>query len=547
MAKFVIKIESILGGMAPNLFRGGPGQFAASIGIDPDLGVDPDTVQSGNLGVKAAGVLSPSSYADISGAGLSGYVKWLLTCPQNELLYAYASDGELISYSVVDSTPTESVIGTPTSGEGNGAAYYNNYIYLATPTNISRYGPLDGTPTLVNTVWTGTTLGSQLALGNPTFPTQAGILYPNHPMHVHSDNKLYVGDFETADNANQGRGKIHWIRTEQGTDEGDTNSGTTQNAFYLPYSYAPIAIASWGNDLAVLAIPLHATGVSSAVVQGRAVLFLWDAINAPALPYRAIPLIDPFASALLNHNGDLYVWSGNLNNGVRLSKYLGGHKLQQIAFFEEGYPPPAGAVDGIGNRIIWGAQTTYPENSASVYAYGYKDANIPPALHNIMTTTETTAASLGSNSFAVTAVKYAQQASFILQRAIVAWKDGAATQNFGIDRQIGSSAELAVWRSLTYSVGRPFKINKIVLTLGEAVDGSTIITPSIRVDDDATATNLTTINSTNYAANQRRITLYPTIYGNTNFNFQLRWTGTNSVSVTLPIIIEGETLEDATQ
>ena len=538
MAKFIITIDSILGGIAPNLYIGRRDQFAMSIGIDPDLPIS-------DSGIKASGVLVPTSYADISGAGLSGYVKWLLTCPQNELVYAYASDGELISYSILDSTPTETVIGTPTSGVGNGAAYYNNYIYLATPTNISRYGPLDNSPSLTNTVWTGALFG-KTALGDPTYPTQYGILYPNHPMHVHSDNKLYVGDFETVAGDNQGRGKIHWIRTNgDATNEGADNDGTTENALYLPYSYAPIDIESWGNDLAILAIPMHtATTASSSLVQGKAALFLWDAINASSLPYRKIDLIDPFASALLNHNGDLYVWSGNLNDGVRLSKYLGGYKLQQVAFFEEGAPPPAGCVDGQGNRIVWGARTTFPENATVVYGYGYKDANLPPALHSIMTTTDATAGAASFSSAMVSALKFAQQASFIIPRLLVAWLNGVPDR--GIDRRAASSFELAVWRSLTYSIGQPFKINKISIPLGAAVAGSMTLVPSIRVDDDSTTFTLTTINSTNYAGSQRRIIMYTSAYGVDNFNLQLRWTGTALLPVTLPIVIEVETLEDAT-
>lgn len=540
MAKFTVTINSILGGIAPNLFRGGPGQFAASIGIDPDLPLDLDGTP-----VKTGGSLTPISYQDFSSTNLTSYVNWIITCPQDENIYAYAANGRFLSY---DTSFVETLVNSAGSTVGPGAAYYNNYIYLATGTNINRYGPLDNLPALTTSVWTGATLGTQTALGNATYPTQFGIAYPNHPMHVHVDNKLYVGDFETADTANQGRGKIHWIRTTQVTDEGDTNDGTTQNAFYLPFSYAPIDIESWGNDLAILAIPMHAAGASAAIIQGKTALFLWDAVNAPALPYRMIPLIDPFASALLNHNGNLYVWSGSLNDGVRISKYLGGYQLQQKAFFEEGMPPPAGCVDGMGNRIVWGAQTTYPENSMSVYAYGYKDANIPQALQNIMTTTETTAASLGTANFMVSALKYAQQASFIIPRILVAWKDGAATENFGIDRLVAeTSAEIAVWRSLTYSVGRPFKIKKISISLGAAIAANMTIVPTIRIDDDSTTTTLTTINNTNYAASQRKIVLYPTISGSNNFNLQLRWTGTRIISVTLPITIEGETLQDATQ
>lgn len=538
--KFKIKIDSILGGISPSIYKGRKDQFATSIGIDPDLPIEPDSASIRKTG----GVLTPTSYVDFSGAALTSYVNWLMTCPQNGNLYAYLANGRFLSYDT--SFVETNITGSPlTGGAGNGGAYYNNYIYLAEDGDVSRYGPLDNSPVIVENVWTGATLGSKAALGNPTFPSAQGISYPNHPMHVHVDNKLYVGDFETAANANQGRGKVHFIKTERGTDEGDTNSGTTENAFYLPYSYVPIDIESWGNDLAVLAVPMHATGANATTVQGKAVLFLWDAINAPSLPYRVIPLIDPFASALLNHNGNLYIWSGNLNNGVRMSRYLGGYQTQQVVFFEEGYCPPAGCVDGMGNRVVWGAHTTYPENSSCVYAFGYKDANIPPALQNIMLTTHTTAAE-GGSSRAVSALKYFQHASFAVPRLGVAWKDGAAvSENFGIDRYSANSAEVAVWRTITYSSGKPFSIKKVTFTLGETVSANTTIRVRIYVDDENSNTTIATINNTDFSGN-RKITLTPQVQGNVNFFLEFRWSGSNSISVTLPIIIEGELLEDTT-
>ena len=365
-------------------------------------------------------------------------------------------------------------------------------------------------------------------------------------MHVHIDNKLYVGDFETADNANQGRGKIHWIRTNQGTDEGDTNDGTTQNAFYLPYSYAPIDIESWGNDLVILAIPMSVAGAGSTIIQGKPALFFWDAINAPSLPYKVVPLIDPFASALLNLNGDLFVWSGSLNNGVRISKFLGGYKLEQIAFFEEGISPPAGCVDGFGNRIVWGSFGTYPENNVSVYSMGYKDANLPFALHNIINTTAS-ATYAATNGPMVSALKYVQQASFAVPRMIVAWKDGASSQDFGIDKYSSSSSDTAVWRSMLYNIGSPFRINKVSIPVGIAIAANMTLIPTIYVDNESASTALTTINNTLYAGSQLRIVYYPAVHGTNNFNLQLRWSGSAILPVNFPIIIEGETKEDATQ
>lgn len=536
MANFKIQIDSILGGIAPSLYRGRSDQFATSIGIDPDMPLDQTSA------VKTSGVLVPSSYAEFSSTVLTSAVNWIITTPQDSNIYVLCTNGRFISYN--SAFGAETLIGTIDPAGGNGAVLYNNYIYLANTTDISRYGPLDGTPALTNNVWTGATLGTQAALGNATYPTLRNISLPNHPMHVHSDNKLYVGDFETADNANQGRGKIHWIRTEQGTDEGDTNSGTTANVFYLPYGYAPIDIESWGTDLVIAAIPMHVAGANNTITSGKAVLFFWDAVNAPSLPYKAVPLIDPLVTALLNHNGNLSIFSGNANNGARVSIFEGGYSAKQIAFFEEGVSPYAGCVDGLGNRVAWGAFTTYPENSASVYALGYKDANLPLALHNIINTQAADTA----NAMMVTALKSVQHASFISPRFVVAWKDkdsATSASNFGLSN-LGSTARPAVWRSLRYAIGAPFRINKITIPLGAAVAANMTLIPTIFTDQEDTGTALTTINNTNYAGSERRIVMYPSVHGNNDLMLQLRWSGTVVLPVTLPIIIEGETKEDAT-
>ena len=268
MAKFTVKIDSILGGISPNLYRGGAGQFSASIGIDPDLPINPDSTTDRKTG----GVLTPSSYTDFSGTLLDSYVNQIVTCPQDANFYVHLATGKILQYSSsfveshIDLTFTVTIAspavfsatahgittndrvrlyttgalatglspnttyyvisagltadafqlsetqgGTAinTSGSqsgthrfavegGGGAAYYNNYIYFAKTFSISRYGPLDNSPVLVHNVWRSAVLGTNAALGNTTYPQHSAITYGNHPMHLHSDNKLYTGDYETA-------------------------------------------------------------------------------------------------------------------------------------------------------------------------------------------------------------------------------------------------------------------------------------------------------------------------------------------------------------
>jgi len=542
MPKFTVTIDSILGGISSNAYQGRRDQFHASIGIDPYRPIQTSGIP------KTSGMLIPNIAGDVAGVALSGYPVWIITNPKgtaNELIYVYASDGESIPYA--NAGGTAGTVATPTSGAGNGAAYYNNYVYYATPTDISRDGPLDGTPVMTNTVWSGATLGTQTALSNALYPAQRGVTLPNHPMHVHIDNKLYVGDTVTAANANKGKGVIHWIRTTRVTDEGDTNDGSTYGAFFLPFGYAPTDIESWGTDLVVAAIP---NSDDSSIRKGNAKLFFWDAINSPSLPYKVVELPDPLVTALLNHNGNLYIWTGSYGTsgitdsvgGTRFSVFLGGYSVKQLVFQEEGLPPIAGGVAAQGNRIVWGGYVQYPEDAICLWAYD----TLTGAVHNIAVGSQTPS----QTTYTATAIAAVEQTAFGSDpRWWMGWKDGAITEDFGIDR-IGAGsngAEPSVWRSLIYSAGRPFRINKISIPLGVAVAANMTLIPTIFVDDLSASTVGTTINSTNYDNSQRRIVQYPARYGENNFCLQLRWSGTAILPVNLPIIIEGETLKDETR
>lgn len=530
--KFGVSIDSIMGGLTALWAEGNPDQFHSSIGIDPDIAI------SASL-VKTSGALVPSHYADFSSTILSSYINWIVAAAQGGTTYVFAADGEFIEYSSALTSTSENLISTPTSGAGDGMAYYNNYIYLKSGTDLSRYGPINNVPVMAHGVWTSSTLGSQTQLGNATFPTNYGVTLPNAPMHVHFD-RLYIGDFvSSTSSANAGKGLIHFVQTNRTTDQGDNNNGSTYNALDLPFDYAPMDIESWGNDLVIAATPMSGTGTNTTIIQGKAKLFFWDTLSEA--PYRQITLVDPIVTALLNHNGNLFVFSGTMNDGVRVSVYEGGNSLRQLAFFEEGFSPPAGAVDGLGNRIVWGARTSYPENAACVYSLGYKDGRLPLSLHNIINTDASATATAGM----VSALRYAQHASFISPRFIVAWRDAS---NFGFDKLDNASTNVAVWRSNIFNVGSPFRINKITIPLIDAVAANHTLIATVFVDDASASTALTTINNTNFASSERRIVLPVTnVRGTNNFFLQLRWSGTAVLRVGLPIIIEGELLENITR
>jgi hypothetical protein len=518
MAKQTITIGSILGGIASAQYFAGEEQYNSAIAIDPDYPI--------GSGVKTSGAICPTVYDKFSGAGVTGYPKWIVNNPKNTLTYVYASDGKVVSYD--SALGSETAVGTPTSGAGNGSAYYNNYVYFATPTDVSRLGPLNGSPSLANTFWTSTL--SKTALTNTTYPSLRGTPIPNHAMHVHGDNNLYFCDFIN------GQGLIHKINTKKVTAEGDTDGTTSPSAYNvldLPFGYYPTDIESYGTDLAVLAIQT----VDSTVNQGRAALFLWDTTSSSF--YRQIALQDPIATALLYHNGTLHIWSGNAVNGVRLSAYLGGETIRQIIFLEEGTPPFAGAVDVMANKVVFGGWTTTPSASASVFSFGSKNELLPKGTHNVVKTTST-----GANQN-VTALKSVLQSSNIKPQIVAGWGDDSAK---GIDKLSTTGTFSAIWRSEVFNVGQPFSIQKIRIPLAKEVATNMTVTPKVYLDDDVTTgTALNAINTT-YFSGKRNATYKGTdlkgLQAQHNIMLELNFAGTVSLPVIFPIIIEIDKLED---
>lgn len=508
-----ITIQSIWGGQSPAKYFAGDGQFDSSIGIDPDFPAD-------DSGLKASGYIRPTAMAKFSGANIDSTVNWLLTNPKTAVIHAYQAGGKFVSYT--EGFASETLIGTPTSGAGNGAAYYDNYIYLATPTDVARYGPLNGSPTLANGYW-GTTLG-KTALTNTTYPTVIRTALPNHVMHKHTDNKLYIADVV----GNQG--VLHFIKTSKATVEGDTNDGSTFNAIDFPLGMWPTAIESYGTDLAVALIQKPTSGSSLK----NAVLSFWDTTSVSYSKIIDVEFPDTYITALRNINGILYVFSSN-GRGVRLSHFVGGYTLQEDFYLEDSYPPYAGAVDHILNKIIWGGFTSYPETSACVYAWGSKSAKLGKGLQTILKTT-----SAGANPY-VGAVKHIKTATTWSKPQVIAgWIDDSAQ---GID-SLSTTYGVSVWRSEVFRIGKPFKINKIRIPLAQAVAANMTITPKVFVDEFSSSETLRVINNTNFPTSERNATLYPAIEGKHNFSLELRWTGTALLTVALPIEIEFEFIAD---
>lgn len=535
MAKQTFTINSIWEGVAPSQYFARQGNYLAGIGIDPDL------PQSDAVGSRqTSGLLRPSGYASFDSGNVNANPNWILTSPKTVLVYTYLNNGRLISYNSSLYIGSEALIGTASSGAGNGGGYYNNYLILPTPTDISMYGPLNDTATLYNSRWTGAALGTQTALTNTTYPSIRGAgVMPNHAGHAHTDNRWYFCDFKN------GVGYVHYIKTSMTTKEGDTNNGSTYNALDLPFGFMPTDIESWGNDIVVAAIQTS----NSTINQGRACLFFWD--TASTSFYNQVWLPDSLITALLNNNGKLYVFSGSIStgadvsNGYRISVYLGGQTTKQVYYSESGSPPLAGAVEAIGDRIAWGTFEQLPTTTGAspeyygvVMALGSKRNDVPQGVHGIINSKATGTAADGI----VTALKNVQQSSFSYPKFVVGWRDATT---YGLDKQ-STTYGTSVWRSQMFNIGKKFKITRIRIPLAQAVAANMTLTPKVFLDDysSSSTTGLTVINNTNYPNSERVVVFTPNISGNNDFTLELRSTGTALLVPLFPITIDVEVIGD---
>lgn len=375
MAKLKISISSIFEGQAPSYAFGSKGQYQVGIGIDPDMPLTDDTTD-----LKTGGAIRPVNYTAFSDTTVTSYPVSILTTPKNTNVYTVLANGKLISYDSALATGT--TIGTVSGAVASHAIYYNNYIYITTPTNVSRYGPLDGTAALTDSVWTGATLGSLTALTNTTYPTSIlSTSYPNHFMTTHVDGCAYILDYAN------GKGMVHKISTKKVTAEGDTNGTTIASAYNildLPFNYMPMTISSFGNDLVIGA----SFTTNSSIIQGKAALFFFNPADTTPSFYRTVNLPDAVCTGLKYVNGVLYGISGDLGGGgYRIWRYIGGDAVEILKIVESGYPPFPQAVEAIGNRLVWAADTTFPVTTSGLYAYGSKSDLFPRGLHHIATTT----------------------------------------------------------------------------------------------------------------------------------------------------------------
>lgn len=533
---YQIKIESILGGIAPTSHFSSQDQFLACLGIDPSRPTDYFS--------RASGLLAPVHGRNVSNSNLNSVPMWI-TVPDPKISgnsFVYDVGGSVYTHSA--RTSPSGVVGLGDlndggSAHGNGAAYYDNYIYFARDTTIARYGPLDGTKSFTDDYWVAT-LG-KTALSNTwsdiQYPDEGYGTYPipGHYLHRHSDGKLYIADVV----GNQGT--IHYIQTSKTTAEGDTDAGSTYSKLSLGYGLWPMCMESYGSNLAIAVFE----GQGNVNRRGqRGKIAFWDTTSQNISQITWVEFPDPVISAMKNINGVLYVFSGQTDTfGCRISKFIGGYTFEEVAYFEDGSWPFPGGVDGSSKRLMWGTNTSYPEKAGVVFSLGLQKSSLSNGIFGIMHAT--------GGDCKVYSLALVDNFSLNEDYPSIGWSiGGSGTSNNGVDCVDGNfslnySLASQRWQSQIYKLGQSFKIEKIRIPMASGVTSSTIITPKIYTDDgNGTTYTLTTINSTNFP-NKKNVVIRPeACTGASNFWLELNWSGTGFSAVGLPISIEYELFDD---
>lgn len=539
-----IRIESILGGHAPMSHFAAPDQFKTSLGIDPSLPTDDDL--NGINGSLPSGLLRPMSAYNATGT-ITSAPMWIDGNPKEEgTIYVYDAAGSV--HTVNDSVTTLTGLGDLNDGgsaNGNGMAYYDNYMYFARSTTIARYGPLNGAPSFTDDYWVGT-LG-KTALSNTTYPVDFDytVSYPNHVLHRHSDGKLYVAD--VVDN----QGTLHYIKTAKTTVEGDTDNGSTYDALNVGYGLWPVAMESLGSVLVISFIELAKASSSRTLKTKRAKIAFWDTTSQDVNQITWEEYPDQMATALKNVNGVLHIAGGNqYTQGFRVTKYIGGSTFEDEAFIETGQPPFPGAIDGSGQRLVFGSWTQTPESAGCVYSIGLQKG-ISTGLFNIISVWGQNRDGNYTTSPIVTALKLIDSSFGTLLQNFPVVGHYTNISDGGAVSGVGAYNAPSVWISQTFRIGQNFKITKLSIPLVapnnfNMAAASLDITPTITVDGGQTEVAFPVINTTNYLATTKRVVIQPTgLTGQYEFSLKLRWYGgTVVLSVGLPITIEYELIDD---
>lgn len=544
--RFQVRIDSILGGHSRTTHFASGDQFRASVGIDPGSplqGSAGSPYSISKLNVKPSGLIRPTKASAITGT-MNQTPMWMRGARSTTTIFVLDARGSVYTYAQGDSVFTAlSDIGA-TTGSGNGMEYSDNYMYMATNTDIARYGPLDGTPKFTPNYWTGT-LGLT-ALENASYPyinlpSLSAKALPNHYLHRHSDGKLYIADSV----GNQGY--LHYIKTTKTTVEGDTNAGSTYQALRFGYGLVPICMESLGSQIVTALYERDATASANNIgIRGqtlRAKIAFWDTLsqNFNAITWVEFP--DGLITAMKNVNGTLYVFSApaEKSQGFRVSRYVGGSTFEEVWSSEDALAPLPGGVDGSSSRLVFGSSTFIPKSTGCVYSLGLAANGISNGVFCPFST-----AVSGDNMVTALILPSYSGRGKGWDYPVMGTSDFSSTfkiEDFGLG---GSSNMNATWWSQVFRIGQRFKITKIRIPLTEGLTSLTQITPKIYTDDGfGTSFTLTAMTSTAFGTTQRTIVYRPeNVTGESNFWLELDWGSEYQMAVGLPITIEYEIIPD---
>lgn len=518
MPKHQIQINSILGGISPTLTLGAEDQYYDAIGIDPEA-----IGSVGGITAKALGAVMPTFQSTIlSNSTLGEAPMWVTGSLQSTGVFVYGSSGSVYALSAAFALDGDGSQWKPTNGAGNGSVAYGDYQYFATPTDIFRLGPLSSTAPVIQIFWTGSAGVAQAALTNTGYPIVNTFTYPNHVMHAHNDGSVYLTDYDS------GVGKI---RSFSISSAGATSVGT---ALELPPGLIPTDIKSYGTDLAISCSPATAYGAGTIPKSANSALVLWDTVADSY--YRVVTINEALATALVNKNGELHILAGNVDTDVKLLKYLGGESFRVLAVLNEGSPPPACAVDSIGDAVFFGGYVSQPITAGGVFSYGYRSGQLKPALHMPMRISDTL-----NTLPIVTCLKSIRRSAY----PIYGWRT-TETATFGLEQISSTGTQASRWRTKVYNIGKRFRITRIRIPMVVAVATGDSVSIRVLVDSGSVATTgLKTLNATNFPNSERicDFNFVAGVVGYSNFYIQFTFEGTNRQGFSFPITIDYETDE----
>jgi hypothetical protein len=352
-------------------------------------------------------------------------------------------------------------------------------------------------------------------------------------MHVHGDGFAYLCDWKN------GTGMIHRIGVPP------AGTGSLYNALdFTSIPIYPMALESYGTYLAIIGTVLL-NNTAPQIKTGKSYLFLWDCVSDSFNDQIEIP--SALVTAILNVNGDLWIWGAGANSGFQIYKYTGGSSVTLIYDSSTGASPPAGAVDSQNGRVFFGTYddaNTYDD--AVIAAIGYQNPKLGNDAINFIS-------NLGTNNVSSSMISALKCVDAATNRELPIAGYVTNTTTYGMAKPSLSAAKTSFFHSAPIVVGQKFKVRGLRITLTGPVASGVVVEPTIVFEDGADSKQFTAINNTNYSGQTTihykpmEIESFATAGANGINDFYLRLFfngGTGTVGVALPIEIDIETLDD---